>query len=198
MERRKFILGVGAAAAAGGTLVGSGAFTSVEADRDVKVQVVGDSDAFLRLAPAENANGDPTPNAQYAEQRDGLLTLDFTSTDAGGSGFNPESVTGVAEVFEIQNQGTQSVEITLRTGEEDDSDTNGAVLAPDIQDAPSGQDVVLVITAHDPPASDPLGPIELGVGEKHLFSASAAVSSSVSNVPSNLETDVLTIQAEAI
>lgn len=51
MNRRNVLIGMGGLAAAGGAVIGSGAFTSVEASRDVEVNVltnneIGDSDQF--------------------------------------------------------------------------------------------------------------------------------------------------------
>lgn len=49
MKRRRFLLGVGGLAGASGLVLGSGAFTSVDADRRVTVAVVGDDAAYLAL-----------------------------------------------------------------------------------------------------------------------------------------------------
>lgn len=51
MNRRNVLIGMGSLAAVGGAVIGSGAFTSVQADRDVEVNVltnndIGDSDQF--------------------------------------------------------------------------------------------------------------------------------------------------------
>lgn len=48
MKRRTFLVSSGVAAS-GATLLGSGAFSSVEADREAKIEVVGDQDAYLYL-----------------------------------------------------------------------------------------------------------------------------------------------------
>ncbi|MEF8900809.1 MAG: twin-arginine translocation signal domain-containing protein [Halovenus sp.] len=49
MNRRKFLVGVGSAAAAGSAVLGSGAFTRVEAQRSVTVQVAEDPNAYLGM-----------------------------------------------------------------------------------------------------------------------------------------------------
>lgn len=49
MKRRRFILSTGVAASGAGLLVGSGAFSRVESQRNVTIEVVGDDDAYLRL-----------------------------------------------------------------------------------------------------------------------------------------------------
>ena len=197
------MIGLGATAA-GGAVIGSSAFTSVAADRDVAVSVAGDSDAFLQIQGATN-DGDELPNAQYAVGADdGTIGLDFTGDNddiaGGGEGFNPRADTGISQVFEVRNQGTQEVEVALRTSEEDDTDTNGTVIAPDI-DTPGDQNILLAITAHDPPGDDPLDPVPLGVGEKQQFSVTAVVRSDPTiedpeDLPDPIVTSEITIQAE--
>ena len=184
---------IGLGTAAGGLALGTSAFTSVEADRDVAVEVADDSDAFLALEPAEDS-----PNAQYAQETNGTLELNFTGDndgiDGGGEGFNARADTGISRVFEIRNQGTQEVEVTLRSSEEDDTDTNGVVLVPEDVEGPGGRNVMLIITAHDP--DEGLDPVELGPGEKQQFSVSASVRDDISTAP-EINTDEIIVEAEA-
>jgi hypothetical protein len=96
----------------------SGAFTSVSAERTATVDVAADSQAFLALF----ANGS-SPNGGFATNDtgpNGELTIDISTTQSGGSGVNPNAVTNVDDVFVIQNQGTQPVDVTI-------TDDNGAV-----------------------------------------------------------------------
>lgn len=92
----------------GGAVVsGTGAFTSVEADRDVSVAVAGDADAFLALRGIG-------PNDEYVTTNNGQLGLDLTGsnpTDAGGQGVNTDAITLIKDVIEVRNQGTQEVEV---------------------------------------------------------------------------------------
>ena len=198
MKRRTLMIGLGATAAGGSALVGSGAFTSVQADRDVEIDVADDSDAFLQLQPAEDDDGDELPNGQYARERNGILELDFTGDNeeiaGGGEGFNARANTGVSRVFEVRNQGTQGVEVALRTSEQDDTDTNGVVLVPSDVDAPGEQNLLLTITAH----GVGLDPVALDPGEKQQFSVTATVREGVTDDPADvIDTDEITIQAEA-
>jgi hypothetical protein len=93
----------------------SGAFTSVEADRTANIDVADDADAFLRLAP--NASG----NGAYATQNNGQLQIDLTSTTNGGQGVNPNALTKADHVFDIQNQGTQTVDVSIQHGGANDN-----------------------------------------------------------------------------
>ena len=49
MKRRTFVLGIGTASAGGSAILGTGAFSSVETQRAVTIETVGDEDAYLRL-----------------------------------------------------------------------------------------------------------------------------------------------------
>ncbi|WP_181861731.1 hypothetical protein [Haloplanus salinus] len=109
MQRRKFIAGMGSLAAAGAATVGTGAFTSVQADRSLNVEVADDANAFLAIEPQSTENGD-----EYASVNgDGTVTLDFTgdddtSTDIG-SGLNKDADTTIRDILKVSNQGTQDV-----------------------------------------------------------------------------------------
>lgn len=108
MQRRKLLLGVGTAAGVAGA-VGSGAFTSVSARRDVAVQVADDSDALLSLQPGTG------PNAEaFTTVSDGLVGLDFSETDAGGSGLGTDSTYQFDGLLSVRNRGTQRVYVYVR------------------------------------------------------------------------------------
>ena len=105
MRRRKLLLGLGGLAGASG-VVGSGAFSSITANRDVTVSVADDTDAFLALRPSDG------PNSAYVKDiadNGGLLALDFSETDEGAKGLGTDSVYTFDNVFTITNQGTQPV-----------------------------------------------------------------------------------------
>jgi hypothetical protein len=109
MERRKFIIGAGSLAAGGAAALGSGAFTSVSANRGIQVDTADDADAFLAIEAdnTENAN-------EYVDTDDGTISLDFTNTNnsgypGGGSGVNKNATTVFDDLLNITNQGTQTV-----------------------------------------------------------------------------------------
>ena len=57
MNRRNVLLGLGTAAAGSGIVFGSGAFTQVQADRQLAVEIAGDdSDAFFGIAVSETGD----------------------------------------------------------------------------------------------------------------------------------------------
>ncbi|MYL16819.1 hypothetical protein GLW36_09200 [Halorubrum terrestre] len=116
MQRRKFVVGLGALASGSAAAVGTGAFTSVEATRDISVEVAGDQSALLAFDKAttgEDGSGSNTPNAQdyVTLPSDGELALDFTGSDEGATGLNDNASTKFSNLFDIINQGTQEVEV---------------------------------------------------------------------------------------
>ncbi|PSQ36242.1 hypothetical protein BRD08_05240, partial [Halobacteriales archaeon SW_10_66_29] len=96
MQRRKFLLGIGSAAAGGSALLGSGAFSRVESQRDVTIQVAEDPNAYLGLKPLET----------------------HEAHDDHGSGVNSDSKTWFDGMFDICNQGKEDACISWEFGED--------------------------------------------------------------------------------
>lgn len=110
MKRRQALAALGALGGGGAIVTGTGAFTSVEANRDLSVQVADDSNALLRMAGAGEGND------EYVTTNGGELGINLTGdnpTAAGGQGVNANATTVIADLFEIQNQGTQAVDVEV-------------------------------------------------------------------------------------
>ena len=107
MQRRKFVVGLGALASGSAAAVGTGAFTSVEADRQVDVQVASDANAYLSL---DNSGAS---NDAYFDASGDEYAVDFADSGNGGTGVNPNADTVAESVFTIENQGTQEVTVSL-------------------------------------------------------------------------------------
>jgi len=108
MERRKFIAGVGSLAAGGAAALGTGAFERTSAERSARVEVVGDKSAYLRLNPT---------SPYVSVDGNGALEIDFgAATPAGGQGLNQNSVISFRGLFEIENQGTETVGTFIQDG----------------------------------------------------------------------------------
>ncbi|MES3160230.1 MAG: DUF1102 domain-containing protein, partial [Halorubrum sp.] len=156
MQRRKFILGLGAALASGSALIGSGAFTSVAAERDIAVNVADDAQALLRLDPDDT----DYPNSAYATETDGVVEIDITEDGSGfdGEGISPFATTTIEEVFPIENQGTQEVQVSVESTDLDGSDFEDEVdffATPDPNDDDQDFDQVSLLDDS----------INIGVGE---------------------------------
>jgi hypothetical protein len=107
MQRRKFIAGMGSLAAAGAAGIGTGAFSTVNAERSVSVSTAADSEALLALDPTGE-------NSAYASGAGtGAVTIDISdSNDSGFSGdpngVNTNALTQIFDIFKVRNQGTQA------------------------------------------------------------------------------------------
>ena len=136
MNRRQLLAGFGAAAAGSGAALGTGAFTTAQANRDVSVNVTGDASAYVAL----------NSQTEYAIQNGDQLKLDFSQTvSGGGSGIGKSSSIVVGDtnpnnseppIFTLTNQGTQEVEITPQF-EEQFFDSNGDLIANNKSTDPS-------------------------------------------------------------
>ena len=120
MKRRTAILGLGGLVASGGAAMGTGAFTSIEADRDVDVTVTGDLNSYLALQPVQDGLVEGpddrdlesrTPEAQddpFSRVNDttGRLELNVTA-------LNAEATTVIPNLFEIRHQGVENRDVTV-------------------------------------------------------------------------------------
>ena len=114
MRRRQLLAGLGGLVGGGGLLLGTGAFTSVNADRDASVAVAEEDEAFLRIIESPNtANGAfaSTTSASDGEQ----VYLDFNNSIPGQPSEGPgqSSEYEFDDVFRIENQGTQTVYVNI-------------------------------------------------------------------------------------
>jgi hypothetical protein len=92
---------------------GTGAFSTLTAQRNADIQVAGDAASYLSIKPSHG------PNGEYADLRGGKLRVSVGSAlDGKGNGVNKNAVTVVRDIFTITNQGSQSVGlwITDKTG----------------------------------------------------------------------------------
>ncbi len=114
MNRRKVLVGLGAAAAGTGVVFGTGAFTQVEAERDVEIDVADDSVAFLALIPGAT---------EFVEEdEDGVVGVDLRSSEEGGDGVNLDAYTEIADALTVENQGGQEVDLSVEVEVENNSD----------------------------------------------------------------------------
>ena len=118
MQRRNFLVGIGSASVGGSALLGSGAFSRVESQRSVSVNVAEDHEAYLGL---DKCN---TPNGSYAHpDSDGhleiLLNPDNPTIGQSplGEGINSNSTSRFDRVFQLCNNGKQSVCLYIEDNE---------------------------------------------------------------------------------
>lgn len=103
--------------AAIGLVTATGAFTTVSATRTANVTVAGDADALLALEPHTDANGQAYAQLTTDDQLEINIAGNFDQDGVTPGGVNPNALTEVDNVFNITNQGSQSVEIYItKTG----------------------------------------------------------------------------------
>ena len=93
MNRRKVLLGIGTAAAGAGAVFGSGAFTQVEAQRDLTIGIDDDSDALIGI----EASADVT-SVYEASSGDNAGELVIDTDELGGEGFAVGSTVDIGDI----------------------------------------------------------------------------------------------------
>ncbi|WP_136350807.1 hypothetical protein [Natronorubrum bangense] len=114
MNRRNVLVGLGTIVAGGGAALGTGAFSSVTADRTVTVETAGDADAFLGLQIRDDLAAD-----------ENTIDLNFENAGNGAEGINENAKTTLDKVLLIQNNGTQeNIGITFEVEIDDTTDAS--------------------------------------------------------------------------
>jgi hypothetical protein len=113
MKRRKLLLGISTIAGVGGIL-GSGAFSSVSAERTVSVAVANDNRAYLRMKPIPKAgiSGDTVGRSEtYGDAVSFTIPGDGPGENQDAEGVGVDSVYEFHDLMSVENQGTQPVEV---------------------------------------------------------------------------------------
>ena len=148
MERRKFLVGLGGTAIGASAIVGSGAFSSVEANRTVQINTASDSDAYLQLTSPHHLE-----NSEYANEVNGQLKLDF-GDNGEGDGVNLDALTYFDDTFRVGNQGTGKIKVWFEINGGDTHEVERPVSLADVLDFyPQGErdnSIVGKDNAHSP------------------------------------------------
>lgn len=109
MKRRKFLVGTGALAAGGAAALGSGAFSRVESQRDVTIEVAKDPDAYLGLDRCDSEN-----SRNYTDlDENGHGYVHIAESGNGGYGVNSDSYTWFDDLFQVCNQGKADMDFYI-------------------------------------------------------------------------------------
>lgn len=120
MNRRQLLVGLGGLVGGGGMAAGTGAFTSVDADRQASVQVSDDVNGFLQIFPSNEGSLDQ-PNGTFALSTGtpgNQLSIDINDaagTATGGVGVGVDSKYVFDDVFRVRNEGTQDVFVQVNS-----------------------------------------------------------------------------------
>lgn len=107
-NRRNVLIGLGSVIAGGGALLGTGAFTTVTAERTVSVETAGDADALLQITANEDYGEDVGEYVSTTD--DGTIQLTFDKV-------NRNAVTRFDELLQVGNQGTQEIDLYVHNGD---------------------------------------------------------------------------------
>ena len=102
MNRRNVLVGLGTIVAGGGAALGTGAFSTVEADRTVTVGVAEDSDALLGLEVG---------NSEFVTKTNGIIEINLQNV-------NLDATTTINHAFTLKNNtgqasGAQSITVSV-------------------------------------------------------------------------------------
>ena len=126
MNRRTLLKTLGVTSAGAAVVTGTGAFTSVEADRDVAVTVAEDATGYLAIDDTGN------DNAEYVTDGNGEFGIDLSGSNnnisGNGTGVNTNAITVFEDLFEVQNQGTQAVDVEVTPLTFVDTDSGNTLL----------------------------------------------------------------------
>lgn len=134
MERRTLLFGLGTAVAGSAVVLGSGAFTHVQAGRHVTIRIDEDSQALLGLVP----NGD----LKAIETDGGELTIDSSNLGGEGQGFNTDATVELGatdddafgegdvgkDAFKVVNNFDQEITVTVDVTDAQPGDAGELIL----------------------------------------------------------------------
>jgi hypothetical protein len=110
LTRRNTLIGLGTIAAGAGVIGGSGAFDSVSADRSFEVSVSGDAAGLLGLT----VTNETIAGTETVDGNDIIyFQLDSDETSSGSPAVNEEALTKFYDAFEIANNGSQEVNLSV-------------------------------------------------------------------------------------
>ena len=117
LTRRNALIGLGTAAAGAGVIGGTGAFTSVDADRDLTIESTNDSDANVEIIVDPDDKHDSLSDGGDGTG-DGVVQLDFTD-------LNQNAVTTYADALRINPTGSNgNYDVTVDIEESDGTAIN--------------------------------------------------------------------------
>jgi hypothetical protein len=130
LTRRNALIGLGSLVAGSGALVGTGAFSSVEANRTVNIGSAGDTSALLKIESGSGASAGEITGEDTTGQVDQFrLTADDLNGDA---------VTEFNKAIKITNDGAENVGLYI----DDSTDDIGSSEELDIEDSSTDSTII--------------------------------------------------------
>lgn len=125
MNRRNVLVGLGTIVAGGGAALGTGAFSTVEAERTATISTVGDASGYLAIESHPNNSDDSVdPNNPDADSgtpylslsTDGELSFNFNGSgtpSTSADGLNRNALSQFDDLLQITNNGPNSVDLNV-------------------------------------------------------------------------------------
>lgn len=147
-SRRSVLIGLGSLVAGGGALLGTGAFTTVTAERTVSIETTGDASGFLGLEAADRIDNSGTNQSnagtganqnEYVQETGGTIQINLDGgsdgdTDDNGTGLNQNAETVFRNLVTITNNGTQTVTNLTLSIQENSGTVSGSPFSFTIDD----------------------------------------------------------------
>lgn len=130
LTRRNALIGLGSLVAGSGALVGTGAFSSVEANRTVSIGSAGDTSALLKIESGSGASAGEITGTD--------TTGNVDQFELSGSNLNGDAVTEFNKAIKITNTGAEDVGLYV----DDTTSDIGSSEELDIED--SGSDSTII------------------------------------------------------
>lgn len=128
--RRNMLIGLGTVIAGGGTVIGTGAFSTVTAKRTVSIETAGDANALLQITANKNYGRNAAQyitTADYNLMKTGTSTTPLvseyvTTTDNGTikltfDKINRNAVTRFDHLLRVRNQGIENINAYVHNGD---------------------------------------------------------------------------------
>ena len=133
-NRRSVLIGLGALTVGGGAVFGTGAFSSVEAQRSVSVDTAGDSEALLGLDVTSDTLGGDGDTIEFDLDEEGVNLNGVTRFNGLQITNNSENDDVAVTIYE--GEGTDGDEISVaHNADYDDENNIGLTFQPDEADA---------------------------------------------------------------
>lgn len=146
MKRRSVLASMGAFTASGSLVMGSGAFTSAEVERDVNVDVVGDENAFLGLV-YDDIEAEEPPDSVATEVGPPRAVYEETLVELR----NQFSTDITVDDFVMAVETDDDVEVDFSDSPTDPGDTDCAVVGdPDSEEIERGECAIVRVNVECP------------------------------------------------
>jgi hypothetical protein len=98
MKRRNVLVGT-SGVVGGGAILGTGAFSTASARREMEVTVADDAEGLIALRPGEESGA-------VVDDEGEAIRIDFGSDEVPGEGANVDTEFTFDDLLEVRNQGT--------------------------------------------------------------------------------------------